>query len=109
MKKFLAKNLVSVVIGGVAVISIVGAIWYVASNKAPSFGTTTATLGNVVASIDEPATVDADNNADLSFQEGGEIAHVYVTEGQTVSAGTVLASLDSVSLNAAVQQAQAGL
>ena len=52
--------------------------------------------------MDEPGNVLAENSAAMSFQEGGQIAHVYVSEGSQVSAGTVLADLDSAQLNAAV-------
>jgi len=109
MKTFFAKYLVPVTIVVVAALSIGGAIWYIASNKAPSFSATTAARGNVIASLDEAGTVAAENNASLSFQESGETAHVYVTEGETVAAGTVLADLSSGSLQASVQQANAGL
>src|SRR5271170_7289730 len=109
MKKLFTQHTVSIVIGLAVVISVVGAVWYVSSNKAPSFSATTATRGNVVESLDEPATVLADNNSALSFQEGGQIAAVNVTEGQEVSAGTVLASLSSGSLQASFAQATAAL
>jgi HlyD family secretion protein len=109
MKKFFAQHTVSIVISLAVVVSVAGAIWYVSSNKAPSFGTTAATSGNVVESLDEPATVLADDNSPLSFQEGGQIAAVNVSEGQEVSAGTAIATLSSGSLQAAVAQATAAL
>jgi RND family efflux transporter MFP subunit len=109
MKQFIASHIVFVTIGGVAVLSAIGAAWYVTSNHAPSFVATAATRGNVISSLNEPATVLAENNATLSFQASGQIAHVYVSEGNTVSAGTVLADLGSASLQANVQQAQAAV
>lgn len=109
IKELFAKHTLSLTIGIAAVVSIGGAIWYVGSSHPPSFTTTTATRGNVIESIDEPATVLAENNAALSFQEGGQIASVDVTEGQTVSAGAVIASLSSASLQASVQEANAAL
>ena len=54
MKKFFAKHTLSIAIVAAAVVSIGGAIWYVGSSNPPSFTATTATLGNVVESIDEP-------------------------------------------------------
>jgi HlyD family secretion protein len=109
MKKFLTQHLVLIVIVLAVVLSAAGAVWYVSSNNAPSFSATAATRGNVVESIDEPATVLADDNSALSFQEGGQIAQLNVSEGQQVSAGTVLASLSSGSLQANVEQATAAL
>ncbi len=109
MKNFFAQHTVSIVIGLAVVVSIVGAIWYVGSNKAPSFSATAAARGNVVESLDEPATVLAENNASLAFQAGGQIANIYVTNGQSVAAGAVLANLSSGSLQANVEQATAAL
>jgi HlyD family secretion protein len=109
MKKFFAQHIVSIVIVVAVIVSVVGAVWYISSNNAPTFSATVATRGNVVESIDEPATVLADNNSALSFQEGGQIAAVNVTEGETVSAGTVLASLSNDSLQASVEQASAAV
>jgi RND family efflux transporter MFP subunit len=108
MKTFFIKN--KIVIGAVvAVIVIGGAIWYATSATPPTFGAVTVQKGNVVESVDEPGSVLAENSAVMSFQEGGQIAHVYVSEGSAVSAGTVLADLDSAQLQAAVEQANAGL
>lgn len=44
----------------------------------------------------------------LSFKTGGVIKRVNAIEGQTVSAGTVLAELDMEEINAQVQQASVG-
>jgi RND family efflux transporter MFP subunit len=108
MRKFLAKNLV-VLIVIVIILAVGGAFWYVEANRAPSFTGTAVTQGNVIESLNEPATVVAENNANLSFQASGEIAVVDVKEGEVVSAGTPIASLTNASLQAALQQAQAGL
>ncbi|HUC31268.1 MAG TPA: biotin/lipoyl-binding protein, partial [Candidatus Paceibacterota bacterium] len=115
MKAFFAKNYI--VIGIVVLVAAGGgAYWYVRSAAPPMFGDVTVGKGNVVESVDESGSVLAENSATMSFQEAGQIAHVYVSEGSQVSAGTVLADLDSGQLtaaveqsNAAVQQANAGL
>ncbi len=110
MKHFFAKkhNLIAV---GVIVLVIAGGgvIWYIKSSAAPVFSENTVGKGNVVESVDESGNVLAENSAAVSFQEGGQIAYVYVSEGNVVSAGTVLADLDAAQLNAAVQQANAAL
>lgn len=108
MKNFFIKNYIA--IGIVAVVAIGGGVyWYISTATPPAFGVITVQKGNVVQSVDEPATVLAENSATLSFQESGQIAHVYVSEGSNVSAGEALADLDSAQLSAAVQQANAGL
>lgn len=108
MLKTLLAN--KVVIGIVVAVVLVGGVyWYVHGSAAPSFSSYTVTQGNVVESVNEPATVQAENNVALSFQEAGQIAAVNVTEGEQVSAGTVLASLNQSALQAGVEQANAAL
>ncbi|HEY5220814.1 MAG TPA: efflux RND transporter periplasmic adaptor subunit [Candidatus Paceibacterota bacterium] len=108
MKAFFLKNYI--VIGIVVLLAAGGgAYWYVNSSSAPSFGTLTVGKGNVVQSVDEAGSVLAENSAALSFQEGGQIAHVYVSEGSQVATGAVLADLNSAQLSAASQQANAAL
>ncbi|HVO28735.1 MAG TPA: efflux RND transporter periplasmic adaptor subunit [Candidatus Paceibacterota bacterium] len=109
MKTFFAKHIVPVVVAGVAVLSVAGAWWYVAANQVPSFAATEAARGDVVESLNEPVTVLAEDNSALSFQEAGQIAQVEVSDGDTVAAGTVLASLSSDALQASVDQANAAL
>ena len=53
------------------------------------------------------ASVEPAQNPDLAFQAGGRVATVNVSVGQNVSAGEVLAELDTASLGAALAQAQA--
>ena len=108
MKAFFLKNYIAI---GIVVLIAAGggAYWYVSSATPPAFGTLTVSKGNVVQSVDESGNVLAENSAALSFQEGGQIAHVYVSEGSQVAAGTVLADLNSAQLSAASQQANAAL
>jgi HlyD family secretion protein len=106
MKRFL----ILFVIGAVVIIGGgIGVAWYISSNVAPTLGSYTATRGNIIEALDEPGTVVAEDKASLSFQEAGQIAHVYVAEGDVVSAGTTLADLNSASLEANVEQANAAL
>ena len=109
MKTFITQHLVGVTVAAAAVLSGAFAIWYVATSRVPSFAGLAPVHGNVIAALDESGTVRADNNAALSFQEGGEIAHVYAAEGRAVAAGTVLADLEQGSLEANVEQATATL
>ena len=83
--------------------------WYIAFNAAPTVGSYTVTSGKVVEALDEPGTVAAENKTELSFQEAGRIAHVYVKEGDVVDTGTALADLNSASLQANAEQANAAV
>ncbi len=100
-------------IGLIALLAIIlvagGAMWYVASNAAPVLGSYTVARGDVAGALDEPGTVVAVDKASLSFQEAGQIAHVYVKEGDVVNAGKILADLDKVSFETGVEQANAAL
>jgi len=108
MMKFLSAN--KWWLGAVVIVALAGGTyWYIRSSAPPTFTTYTVAKGNVVESVNEPGTVSAENNVNLSFQESGEIASVNVVEGQTVGAGTALASLSDSSLNAGVLQANAAL
>jgi len=107
IKALLANKLL---VGIVLVVIVVGGVaWYVHSSDPPTFGTIAVARGNVVESVDEPATVQAENSVALSFQEAGQIAAINVKEGDVVAQGTVLATLDRSSLEAGVEQANAAL
>ena len=109
MKQFFIGNL-KLIIAVVVVVGGGGFVWwYVASNAAPAVGSYTVTRGNVVAALDEPGTVVAENKTDLSFQEAGQIAHVYVKEGDVVGTGDAIANLDSAALQANVQESSAAV
>ena len=109
MKQFVITHVRYIVAVIIAVIVIGGVWWYISANEAPAIGSYTVTRGNIVATLDEPGTVVAENKANLSFQESGQIAHVYVKEGDVVNVGTALADLNSASLRASVEQANAAL
>ena len=93
----------------VLVLVTAGSAWYVLANREPVLGTYTVTSGDVTEALDEPATVAAEDKAGLSFQEGGQIADVYVKEGDAVNTGDKLADLDSASLKAGLEQADAAV
>jgi multidrug efflux pump subunit AcrA (membrane-fusion protein) len=102
MKQFFTANIKLIALAA-AVLAAVGFVWwYISSNAAPSVGSYTVALGNVVSALDEPGTMVAEDKANLSFQEAGQIAHVYIKEGDMVGVGKTLADLDSASLQANV-------
>ncbi len=108
MKKFFIIHLQLVAVI-VVVLAAAGAVWYVASNTEPTLGSYAIAQGNVAGALDEPGTVAAESKAGISFQEAGQIARVYVNEGDAVGVGTPLADLDSASFEAGVEQANAAL
>jgi multidrug efflux pump subunit AcrA (membrane-fusion protein) len=108
MKHFIVRN--SKYFGAVAVIIIVGGIvWYIFSSTKPTLGLYTVSRGNVISSVDIQGTVSSSNSVSLSFQESGQIAKVYVNEGDNVVAGQPLVSLDDSTEQTALRQEQAAL
>lgn len=68
--------------------------------------TTTVKQGNVVLSAQVAGQVQSTNVQNLYFHNGGRVAAVGVVNGQAVSAGQVLASLDNGSLPFAIRNDQ---
>ena len=65
-----------------------------------------ATLsGDIVAT----GLLTTENDARLAFKIGGVIDRIYVTEGQTVKKGQLLASLKTGEINAQIEQTRLGL
>lgn len=108
MKRFLVTNIKSISFV-VIILALAWVVWYAATGAAPSPGLYTVKAGNVAAALDEAGTVVAENNADISFQESGRITRVYVREGQAVAIGASLAELNTASLEASLNQANAAV
>jgi len=83
--------------------------------SACSVGTAAATrtetikVGPIRQTIEATGTIIADNEAKLSFQQGGIVKTVSVVIGATVKKGDVLAMLDTIDLELGRQQAEAQL
>jgi HlyD family secretion protein len=69
----------------------------------------TATLGDVEQTLSLNGTVEHANRADVGFGVSGQVAEVYVEDGDHVRAGQKLAALDTTDLEAAVTGAKAAL
>ena len=93
IKKFFFMNAWFIAV--IIIVIIAGfMIWYISSNAEPVVGVYAVTRGNVISSVDIPGTVSSSNSVDLSFQEAGQILSVDVKEGDSVTSGEALASLD---------------
>jgi RND family efflux transporter MFP subunit len=106
MKKFFIRSVIAVAI---ILVGIGATWWYVSKNRMPMLGSHVVTRGNVVEAIDEPGTVVAENKAGLSFQEAGQISSVDVKEGDAVKTGATLAHLNSATMEANLEQANAAV
>jgi multidrug efflux pump subunit AcrA (membrane-fusion protein) len=71
--------------------------------------TVAATLGTVRESISTTGTVEPADQSELNFGASGVVTAVKVAQGDTVTKGEVLATIDSAALKASLAQAQASL
>jgi multidrug efflux pump subunit AcrA (membrane-fusion protein) len=78
-------------------------------SSGPQYRTIPASRGSVEQAISLTGTIEPVSQADLNFGTSGMVAAVGVTVGQTVTAGTVVATLDSAPLAAQVYQDEAAL
>jgi RND family efflux transporter MFP subunit len=108
IKQVLRVNMKAVI--AVILMVLVGiAAWYIISNREPTFGSYTVSKGDIISTVDIPGTVASSNSVDLSFQESGKISAMHVKEGQAVTQGQALASLDSATQSTELSQQQAAL
>jgi HlyD family secretion protein len=84
---------------------------YAVTSEEPAgdYRTVAATKGDVEQVLTTSGTVDAARRADLEFATSGTVAAVKVAVGDTVTAGQVIARLDTASLGAALTKARASL
>ncbi|HYQ65589.1 efflux RND transporter periplasmic adaptor subunit [Actinophytocola sp.] len=85
---------------GFAVVSTAGA------EAGGRYRVASVTVGDVAQTVPVSGTVDRVNRADVSFGTSGSLATLSVGVGDPVSAGQELASLDTASLQAAVDKAE---
>jgi multidrug efflux pump subunit AcrA (membrane-fusion protein) len=85
-----------------------GAIVYAQASKVTTtYRTALVTYGTITQSIGMAGNLTPVNEADLNFASAGTVQNLYVQVGQTVAAGTPLATVDTSLLSAQLQQAQA--
>ena len=95
----------------VLVTAILGAtiVYAEASKVTTTYRTALVTYGTITQSIGMAGNLTPVSEADLNFASAGTVQNLYVQVGQTVAAGTPLATLDTSLLSAQLQQAQATL
>ena len=110
-RRFTRRRIVVIVLIVLVLLLVVAWFWTRAAASAeaarPRFAT--AETGSVSQTVDASGTIAAAREADLSFQVGGQVTAIPVTVGQQVTAGQVLATIDSASLPSQLAQAKATL
>ncbi len=96
-------------IGIVAVVIIAGGYWYIAHRGATTYQFIPVTQGSITETVSVTGNTTPMQSVSLGFQNTGTIAHIYYILVDTVSAGSVVAQLNTANLSAAVAQAQANV
>ncbi|HUZ92505.1 MAG TPA: efflux RND transporter periplasmic adaptor subunit [Candidatus Paceibacterota bacterium] len=107
MKFFFAAHARLLIAIAAAAVLVGGGYWFITAKQRPAFNSFTVARGNVVESVDVPGNVLTANDVTLSFEQAGQIAHVYIEEGDKVAAGSVLADLDASGLLTQLDEASA--
>src|SRR5512146_78707 len=97
-------------IGGVVAVVVV-AFFLIASGKngKVTYRLEKVDRGDVVVSISATGTVNADTTVQVGSQVSGRIARLYADFNSVVRKGQILAQLDPTFLQAALDQAKAGV
>ena len=101
------RTLAVALVGALVLVGGYGAVAYATSqNTTPTYVTAIAGSHSVLQSLQATGTTEPSSAATVSFAVSGTIATVPVTMGQKVTAGQVLATLDTTSLKYALATAQ---
>lgn len=109
MRSFFTLHRTIIILGALIVVAA-GSYWlYAERTKAPTWVTDTVSRGTVENIIGVSGVVAAENTAHLAFPISGIIADIYVSEGDSVNEGDVLATLEQASLAAEREDALGAL
>jgi multidrug efflux pump subunit AcrA (membrane-fusion protein) len=108
LRNLLRRRVLAVLVLVTAILG--GTIVYAQASKVTTtYRTALVTYGTITQSIGMAGNLTPVNEADLNFASAGTVQNLYVQVGQTVAAGTPLATLDTTLLSAQLLQAQATL
>ncbi|CAN5309008.1 HlyD family efflux transporter periplasmic adaptor subunit [soil metagenome] len=104
IKKFVSAHKRLVIL--MLIIFVAGFLFLRSRNKsnAPTYQTAAATKGTLISTVTASGNIVATNNIDVTSSANGQVAKVYVKEGDTVTKGQ---KLFDITLDAAGQQRQA--
>ena len=108
-KDILLHPLTLAAFGVVGLIAVGSVFYYVSSTRSPSAVWASPTVASITEVVTSTGTVEPAQNPDLAFASGGRVASVNVAVGDAVGEGQTLASLDTSTLSAQRDQAEANL
>ncbi len=79
------------------------------SSSGQATRTSTAKYGVVQSTVSGSGNVQSADQLNLGFKTGGTVTHIYVSQGQHVAQGQLLATLDPSSAEVTLEQAKASL
>lgn len=88
---------------------LAGAVYFIFRPKEIRFKTEAVKLGDIVQDVSETGSVKKGEAVNLNFNNSGQVTNVYVSEGDEVAAGQILADLDVRQLQVQLSQAHANL
>ena len=109
MRRFLSRKFLIAYVAVAVVVGAGGFLWARRGGAAVQYRTAVAKLGTVTQSVALSGNLAAASETDLDFTASGRVSAVTVAAGQQVTAGQALATLDTTTLQAALDQAQATL
>ena len=95
--------------GATAAVAVAGVLLTGCTNDGPDIQTATVGRSTVAEVVEAPATVQAAATTTLTSPAAGEVAEVYVRDGQRVAAGTLVVRISSPSAQAQLTQARSAL
>ncbi len=99
-------------IGVVVLVLIIAYFIYNAvsgSSSTPQYTLTTARIGNIAQTISQSGQVSASNQTDIQSQVSGTIKSIYVSVGQNVKAGDLIATIDNSNALISLENARISL
>ncbi len=101
-----------IVLGIVALVVVIGGVAFAvigSQGAGPEVETATVQAKDLAVTVTASGKVEAGVSADVFPPTAGTLDEIYVSDGETVTAGTKLAIMDTQALELQVQQARAGL
>lgn len=104
----LRHKIVTSVVVGILVVFVLPA-YLLSRPKQPTYVTATATVADLVQTVEAVGTVTSEKDLDLEFKTPGIVSDVLVKEGDKVRAGQRLAGLRAGGIGASIASAQASV
>jgi HlyD family secretion protein len=103
----MTKKTIFLLLIPVAILFIGIFYWYRSANQPSAPRTVKAALATVTQDVDFTGRLHTKNSVNLGFEYPGTIAKILVSEGDKVSAGDILAQLDTAAANLEIARARA--